>query len=83
MNNNGSEIDRPYIFLSTDDGLKSNLQAAEILNEFGIKNPKVKKFDEICIRREHVIFFWPKQHILYFLAKGALAADSNNDYFAY
>jgi peptidoglycan/xylan/chitin deacetylase (PgdA/CDA1 family) len=30
-------IDKPYICFSTDDGLKNNLQAADILNEFGAK----------------------------------------------
>ena len=31
------DIDRPYIALSFDDGLKNCLNAAEIMNEFGIK----------------------------------------------
>jgi peptidoglycan/xylan/chitin deacetylase (PgdA/CDA1 family) len=30
-------IDRPYVCISSDDGLKNNLRAAAILNEFGIK----------------------------------------------
>jgi peptidoglycan/xylan/chitin deacetylase (PgdA/CDA1 family) len=31
------EIDRPYISISSDDGLKNNIRAAEILSEFGAK----------------------------------------------
>ncbi len=31
------EIDKSYITISTDDGFKNNLKAAEILNEFGAK----------------------------------------------
>jgi len=52
------EIDRPYMVFSSDDGLKNNLRAVQILNEFGAKacffinpdiigenNPdKIKKF---------------------------------------
>lgn len=30
-------IDKPYISVSSDDGLKNNLRAAAILNEYGIK----------------------------------------------
>lgn len=30
-----NKIDKPYISFSSDDGLKNNLKAAEILNEFG------------------------------------------------
>jgi hypothetical protein len=30
-------IDKPYICISSDDGFKNNLNAAEILNSFGIK----------------------------------------------
>ncbi len=30
-------IDRPYITFSSDDGLKNNLKAAEIMNEYGAK----------------------------------------------
>jgi peptidoglycan/xylan/chitin deacetylase (PgdA/CDA1 family) len=31
------EIDRPYISISSDDGFKNNIRAAEVLNEFGAK----------------------------------------------
>jgi len=31
-----NQIDKPYICISSDDGFKNNLRAADILNEFGI-----------------------------------------------
>ena len=48
-------IDRPYICISSDDGFKNNIKAAEILNEYGAKgcffvNPFIfekKEFAEI------------------------------------
>ncbi|MDH7463690.1 polysaccharide deacetylase family protein [Chitinophagaceae bacterium 26-R-25] len=50
-----SEIDKPYIAISSDDGFKNNIRAAEILNEYGAKacffiNPAVVEmtsYDEI------------------------------------
>ncbi len=55
-------IDKPYISFSSDDGLKSNLKAAEILNNYGAKacffvNPNsigidsVEKAAEFCKTR--------------------------------
>lgn len=49
------KIDRPYICISSDDGFKNNIKAAEILNEYNAKacffiNPFIvenKSFDEI------------------------------------
>src|SRR5205814_3914219 len=32
-----SEIDKPYIAISSDDGFKNNIRAAEILNRYGAK----------------------------------------------
>jgi len=57
-----SEIDRPYISISSDDGFKNNLRAAEILREYGAKacffiNPAVigmasyDKIKEYCANR--------------------------------
>ena len=54
------EIDKPYITFSSDDGLKNNLRAAEILNEYNAKacffiNPGIigetnfEKIKEFCI----------------------------------
>ncbi|MFM7487022.1 MAG: polysaccharide deacetylase family protein, partial [Cytophagales bacterium] len=53
------EIDKPYLVLSSDDGFKSNLAAASILQEFGFSacffvNPSIvgetdkKKISEYC-----------------------------------
>ncbi|MFM7852402.1 MAG: hypothetical protein ACKO96_10920, partial [Flammeovirgaceae bacterium] len=53
------EIDKPYLVLSSDDGFKSNLAAATILQEFGFSacffvNPSIvgetdkKKISEYC-----------------------------------
>ena len=49
------KIDRPYICISSDDGFKNNLKAAQILNEYGAKacffiNPFIaekKSFEEV------------------------------------
>ncbi len=49
------EIDKPYISISSDDGFKNNVKAAEILNEYDAKacffvNPYIvenKSFDDI------------------------------------
>lgn len=49
------EIDRPYVCISSDDGFKNNVKAAEILNEYNAKacffiNPFVvepRSFDEV------------------------------------
>lgn len=56
------DIDKPYISISSDDGFKNNLQAAEILDRYGIKccffiNPDtigLKDYDRIksfCSKR--------------------------------
>ena len=50
-----NSIDKPYINISFDDGFKNNIQAAEILNEYGVKacffvNPSIvepKSFNEV------------------------------------
>ena len=52
------EIDKPYIAISSDDGLKNNLRAAEILNEYGAKacffiNPSIIGEKNFSVISEH------------------------------
>lgn len=57
-------IDRPYLVFSSDDGLHNNLDAAEVLDHFGIKacfficpsiigEPDYKKVSVFCNQRLH------------------------------
>lgn len=66
-----SEIDKPYLVLSSDDGFKSNLAAATILQEFGVSacffvNPSIigetdkKKISEYC---DKILHFSPVEFL--------------------
>jgi peptidoglycan/xylan/chitin deacetylase (PgdA/CDA1 family) len=62
-----SKIDKPYICISSDDGFKNNIKAAEILNEYNAKacffiNPYIvenKSFDEIKKHCNDYLFLPP------------------------
>ncbi len=39
--------------------------------------------EELCLRRDHIVFDWNISHMTYFIARSAAAADANNNRFPY
>jgi peptidoglycan/xylan/chitin deacetylase (PgdA/CDA1 family) len=39
--------------------------------------------DELCLRRDHMVFDWKHSHMTYFIARSAAAADANDNRFPY
>lgn len=48
-----------------------------------INNIEQQTFDNLCIRRDHVILDWNMQHILYFMANNVVKTSAENNYFPY
>lgn len=57
------EIDKPYIAISSDDGLKNNIIAASILDKFGIKGCFFICPEIIDEKREEVVAKFSKQRL--------------------